>query len=126
MVGALRLLAESYPPKILNERGFALYADFRPTAEGWGARGEVKCEKILSLRRKLERVPAKTSIASVQDVVKIGDAELLARGVDHNTDPKEGDRETCEPERKKQRTLTVEEYEAMLDEDLTFNNVDLP
>ncbi|EIW82120.1 hypothetical protein CONPUDRAFT_102921 [Coniophora puteana RWD-64-598 SS2] len=126
MVGALRLLAESYPPKILNERGFALYADFRPTAEGWGARGEVKCEKILSLRRKLERVPAKTSIASVQDVVKIGDVESLARGADHNTDPKEGDRETCEPEQKKQRTLTVEEYEAMLDEDLTFNNADLP
>ena len=51
IVGALRLLAESYLPQELNKVGFSLYADFRPTVDGWGKRGEVRCERILSLRK---------------------------------------------------------------------------
>lgn len=53
VLGAMRLLAESYDdPMELNRVGFALYADFRPDVNGWGKRGELKCETLLGLRKK--------------------------------------------------------------------------
>ncbi|KAH9977767.1 hypothetical protein BGW80DRAFT_1435486 [Lactifluus volemus] len=53
VLGAMRLLAESYSdPVELNRMGFALYADFRPDVDGWGKRGELRCETLLGLRRK--------------------------------------------------------------------------
>ena len=53
VLGAMRLLAESYDdPVELNRVGFALYADFRPDVNGWGKRGELKCETLLALRKK--------------------------------------------------------------------------
>jgi hypothetical protein len=53
VLGAMRLLAESYDdPVELNRVGFALYADFRPDVDGWGKRGELKCETLLGLRKK--------------------------------------------------------------------------
>ncbi|KAA1466444.1 hypothetical protein DENSPDRAFT_925863 [Dentipellis sp. KUC8613] len=52
VIGAMRLLAESYgTTEELNRVGWALYADFRPEVNEWGKKGEVRCEKILSLRR---------------------------------------------------------------------------
>jgi hypothetical protein len=53
VLGAMRLLAESYSdPMELNRMGFALYADFRPDVNGWGKRGELRCETLLGLRKK--------------------------------------------------------------------------
>jgi len=53
VLGAMRLLAESYDdPVELNRVGFSLYADFRPDVNGWGKRGELKCETLLGLRKK--------------------------------------------------------------------------
>lgn len=53
VLGAMRLLAESYgDPTELNRMGFALYADFRPDVDGWGKRGELRCETLLGLRKK--------------------------------------------------------------------------
>jgi hypothetical protein len=53
VLGAMRLLAESYSdPVELNRMGFALYADFRPDVDGWGKRGELRCETLLGLRKK--------------------------------------------------------------------------
>lgn len=51
IVGALRLLAASHSPQELNEVGYGLYTEFRPAVEGWGKRGEVRCETILKLRK---------------------------------------------------------------------------
>ena len=52
VLGAMRLLAESYDdPVELNRVGFSLYADFRPDVNGWGKRGELKCETLLGLRK---------------------------------------------------------------------------
>ncbi|KAI0034074.1 hypothetical protein K488DRAFT_11188, partial [Vararia minispora EC-137] len=50
IVGAMRLLADSFSPEELNRVGWSLYADFRPEVDGWGKRGQVRCDKILSLR----------------------------------------------------------------------------
>lgn len=51
VIGALRLLADSYSPSELNEKGFSLYCEFRPEVGGWGQRAEVKCQTILDLRK---------------------------------------------------------------------------
>ena len=52
IMGALRLLAESYTPEELNGMAWALYAQFRPEVNEWGKRSEVSCSKILALRKK--------------------------------------------------------------------------
>lgn len=51
IIGALRLLAASYSPEALNQRGFSLYADFRPEVKEWGERGRLECERVLALRK---------------------------------------------------------------------------
>ncbi|KAF8450590.1 hypothetical protein L210DRAFT_3469664 [Boletus edulis BED1] len=66
IVGALRLLAASYSPQELNKVGFSLYAEFRPIVDGWGKRGEVRCERILSLRKKGSGDTLDTPISDVQ------------------------------------------------------------
>ncbi|KAG2116110.1 uncharacterized protein F5147DRAFT_676008 [Suillus discolor] len=120
VIGALRLLAESFSPPELNNKGFGLYAEFRPDVDGWGKRGEVRCEQILSLRKKDRSTVAETAVKS--DVVKLE--------VSHDSRPAQGaggiQSGTSEgPEHKKARTMTLEEYEAALDQDDTFNDVDL-
>ncbi|KAL8279292.1 hypothetical protein RQP46_008329 [Phenoliferia psychrophenolica] len=55
VVGALRLLADSFEADELARIGFSLYADFRPEsdggAKGWGQKAEMKLRTILDLRR---------------------------------------------------------------------------
>lgn len=112
IVGALRLLAESYTPASLNIRGFSLYAEFRPVVEGWGSRGEVKCSKILSLRNpELKKLHGPINS---NDVVKI---ELLTKDTI--------DAEERESKRtRRQESPTKDEYDAALDDDI-FNDADL-
>lgn len=52
VLGAMRLLAGTFTPTELNEKGFGLYAEFRPAAEKWGARSEMRMSNILALRRQ--------------------------------------------------------------------------
>lgn len=51
---AMEALAASLPPEELNRIGFRLYERFRPDvpagAEGWGAKGELRIERIESAR----------------------------------------------------------------------------
>jgi hypothetical protein len=51
---AMEALAASLPPEELNRVGFRLYERFRPDvatgAEGWGAKGELRIERIQSAR----------------------------------------------------------------------------
>jgi len=50
-VGAMRLLAETFGANELNRKGFGIYAEFRPQADKWGGRSEMKMSSILSLRK---------------------------------------------------------------------------
>ncbi|KAG8218580.1 hypothetical protein J3R82DRAFT_4221 [Butyriboletus roseoflavus] len=101
IVGALRLLAESYPPQELNKVGFSLYANFRPTVNGWGERGEVRCEYILSLRKKGGGAASQTHASDVR-------------------------RDNQELPLKKARTFSLEEYEAItLDENVELDEKNL-
>jgi hypothetical protein len=53
---AMDALAASLPPEELNRVGFRLYEQFRPEvptgAEGWGATGELRIERIQSARAR--------------------------------------------------------------------------
>ncbi|GAA5919426.1 hypothetical protein JCM5296_004991 [Sporobolomyces johnsonii] len=53
VVGAMRLLANSFDPNELNEKGYGLYLSFRPDVDGWGKKAELKMSTILDLRRFL-------------------------------------------------------------------------
>lgn len=115
VVGALRLLAESFLPEELNKRGYYLYADFRPEVSGWGGRGEVRCTNILKQRRK-EPIPQQGQRIKMEDVVKV-------ENDDGSTTLK--DDASGESQPKRRRGMTLEEYEAALDADDTFASVDL-
>jgi hypothetical protein len=75
MLGALRLLAASYGAQELNNKGYMLYVEFRPTVDGWGAKGEVKCEAILGLRKKKLEMTTTTDDDDVKDIVKYDDGD---------------------------------------------------
>lgn len=127
IIGALRLLANSYGPQELNEKGFGLYAEFRPVVEGWGGRGELRCDKILGLRRKTLPGEIKQEDESLQ-IHKGGDKD--ARGDENKPFVKVENANSShvrgeEPDRKKPRGLSLEEYEAALDQDTTFDGIDL-
>jgi len=110
VIGALRLLAQSYGPDELNRKGFGLYADFRPDVEsgqkGWGKKGQVKCQTILDLIKKGPNLNS-ASPGILENVVKEA---------------------TSDDERdiKKPRGLTPDEYSALLDEDFEFDALDIP
>ncbi|KZT35553.1 hypothetical protein SISSUDRAFT_1131050 [Sistotremastrum suecicum HHB10207 ss-3] len=109
VIGAMRLLAETYSPRELNEKGFGIYAEFRPAVTDWGARSEVRCKDILALR-KPEIVG---SAAHATHQLTIAPVENTETDDTHSsTDPPsiEG------PSPKKSRGMTLEEYEDALDE----------
>ena len=115
----MRLLANSYGPQELNEKGYGLYAEFRPDVEGWGGRGELRCDKILVLRRKA--IPGEIT-PKTAEVCAEGSTEGFVNADEPGFRPPE---KSEAPERKKPRGLPLEEYEATLDQDTTFNDVDL-
>ncbi|KAG8895585.1 hypothetical protein FRB99_000452 [Tulasnella sp. 403] len=51
VIGAMRLLAQTFGPGDLNTQGYGLYCDFRPSVEGWGKKSEMRMQTILGLRR---------------------------------------------------------------------------
>ncbi|KZV76111.1 hypothetical protein PENSPDRAFT_498970 [Peniophora sp. CONT] len=71
IVGALRVLAQSYTPEQINSVGWSLYTDFRPEADGWGKRGRVSCDVILGLRAAASAQETEQGTASSpENVVK--------------------------------------------------------
>jgi hypothetical protein len=120
-VGALRLLAASFTPQELNDKGWSLYADFRPTVEGWGKRGEVRCDAILALRKQ-GRVQGALGPGGTGEVDLLADVVKFENVNDVAQQERTGEQE---PKHKKHRGLSLEEYEAELDEDTTFYHVDL-
>jgi hypothetical protein len=103
----LKLLADSFTVQELNGKAWGLYADFRPAVDQWGKRSEMKCSTILALRK--EDASPSAELSDVQEVVKF-----------ENPD---GNRTDLPPEPKRTKTLTLEEYEAALDADFTYDNL---
>jgi len=109
VVGAMKLLADSYTPQELNQKAWSLYAEFRPKVNEWGKRSEIYCKAILALRKKR----TETTSNELSHVKPVQNSESSTN------DELDG------PEHKKFRSLTVEEYETALDLDTTFDNVNL-
>ncbi|CDO71254.1 hypothetical protein BN946_scf184908.g11 [Trametes cinnabarina] len=122
IVGALRLLAASYPPVELNKKGFSLYAEFRPAAEGWGQKGEVRCSSILALRKASGE---ENSADVAQDSVSADKLIKMEPQVAHL--PEDDAPRAGEPavKRLKMEPPEVDEYDAALDDDALFNDFDL-
>ena len=123
----MRLLADSYSPQELNKHGFQLYAEFRPDVPGWGAKGEVRCEKILEQRK--QRAEAETKADPDAEGSGSGGVVKYEDGSGHGGSAPSGAENPDEPASKKPKTesggMSLEEYEAMLDADDTFADVDL-
>lgn len=111
-----------------------MYAEFRPSVDGWGGRGEVRCDKILALRKKGVQVPVEMKHSEASESVHVGGGgqsisatsilkieNAYQTGSDETDNPLEQE----EPDRKKSRGLSLEEYEAALDHDTSFDEVDL-
>ncbi|KAI9063276.1 hypothetical protein FKP32DRAFT_1592727 [Trametes sanguinea] len=123
IVGALRLLAASYPPAELNEKSFSLYAEFRPASEGWGQKGEVRCSTILALRKPRGESPAHTDTASIDRLVKLEPEEPnVPSGDAPQADEPAAKKAKLEP---KSEPQGMDEYDAALDDDALFNDFDL-
>ncbi|KAG5648995.1 hypothetical protein DXG03_000344 [Asterophora parasitica] len=117
IIGALRLLANSYAVEEVNRRAWSLYAEFRPEVEQWGGRSEVKCSTILDLRKK-DAGPTHAANANAESIIK--HEEVVAEVSKHADSLAEA------PELKKMKLeLSVEEYEASLDQDFVYDDVDL-
>jgi len=72
-MGALRLLAESYTPKELNGKAWALYTQFRPEVNEWGKRSEVSCSKILALRKQqVESLECRPAAKAKEPILTVG------------------------------------------------------
>ncbi|TFL05855.1 hypothetical protein BDV98DRAFT_630506 [Pterulicium gracile] len=125
MIGALRLLAESYGPEVLNQKAWCLYADFRPKVEGWGQRGEVRCDTILALRKLSSdtQVALSEECNSKSSLVKFESTDDTS--VQDNSSSGDAPVQENSPPPKRKRGPTLEEYEAELDDDTTFDGVDL-
>lgn len=94
-----------------------MYCEFRPDVSGWGKRGEVKCSTILGLKKvvdKTEKGGGEEEIRGTDKIVKL-----------QSMDDEDKVAEAEEPDRKKARGMTLEEYETALDADDTFNDLDL-
>ncbi|KAJ3866084.1 hypothetical protein EV359DRAFT_72057 [Lentinula novae-zelandiae] len=113
IMGALRLLVNSFTPQEINEKAWGLYTQFRPAGEGWGERSEVRCTTILALRK----LPS--SDGANEEQINPGAESEVRYGEEANF--------TAEDRGSKRvkRGMTLEEYEAMLDEDHSFDNIDL-
>ncbi|RPD67196.1 hypothetical protein L227DRAFT_619426 [Lentinus tigrinus ALCF2SS1-6] len=133
IVGALRLLAASYAPAELNEKGFFLYADFRPEADSWGQRGEVRCSKILSLVKACREDHGRgsdgngstsTADTSVAGIVKMEDS-AFADG--EQAGQAQGQVQEQPPAAKKFKLEASErdEFDAALDDEPFFDEFDL-
>lgn len=122
-MGALRCLAESFPPQELNKKAFALYAQFRPDTGGqWGAKGVVHLRSVLDLRRFLthkddvkqeEKADAVVKAEGSRDGVKEEDAPDVKPAIEQEggSDPKVG------APVKKEADEAEDEFDAYLDND---------
>lgn len=109
IIGALKLLADSFSAEEVNSLAWSLYAEFRPPVDQWGARSEVHCSTILDLRKK-NAAPTQ-HVTNAEDIIKHEDATEEANALG--------------PARKKATPVSLEEYEAALDQNCIHNDVNL-
>ncbi|KAM6495818.1 hypothetical protein JOM56_008524 [Amanita muscaria] len=68
IMGSLKMLSVSFSADELNKKAWNLYVQFRPQAEGWGKRAEMKCSTILDLRKTSTPTPVQQSIGNAEEM----------------------------------------------------------
>ncbi|EIW71720.1 hypothetical protein TREMEDRAFT_28164 [Tremella mesenterica DSM 1558] len=117
VIGALRLLADSWTPDELNRMGLSMYNAFKPDVEKWGQRGTLECAKILNEMRG----PISTSkseppfLDNTPDHINHDDRKEISTGDSKS----EGQGKALEP-----INMSLEEYEKMLDEETPGGYID--
>ncbi|EJD01102.1 uncharacterized protein FOMMEDRAFT_90098 [Fomitiporia mediterranea MF3/22] len=119
VAGAMRKLADSFPPAELNEKGFGLYAEFRPDVGGWGQRAEIRCSNVLGLRKVRDKASSDMNGKSGGN----GEKRFVAYEAPGQDDNTGGTEDKEEPPPKKAKDMTVEEYEAALDASGDFDDL---
>lgn len=107
--------------------------DFRPEVREWGGRGEIRCAKILGLRKEgYSKGPAPLLKGEGPTVGSEGDegppVGITTPTIEGDSKKDDDTIQDEEPESKKPRTgssMTLEEYEAALDADGAFDDVEL-
>ncbi|KAJ9112237.1 hypothetical protein QFC22_006321 [Naganishia vaughanmartiniae] len=56
VIGALRILAQSYTTEELQEQGYGMYVSFRPDVAGWGDRAVLYCSNIIDMIPEEKRI----------------------------------------------------------------------
>ncbi|KAK8849477.1 hypothetical protein IAR55_004810 [Kwoniella newhampshirensis] len=122
VLGAMKLVADSYEPEELNRLGLHLYNDFKPDVVEWGQRGILELAKVLETVKgpiatddaeKKAQLPSSSQTAPSSD--PIDDPDI--KDIKEDLDP-DGKEDVAEEERSRKKVkveMTVEEYEALLD-----------
>ncbi|WVF68646.1 hypothetical protein IAT40_003416 [Kwoniella sp. CBS 6097] len=140
VMGAMKLVADSYEPDELNRLGIHLYNEFKPDVVEWGQKGTLELVKVLDqIKNPVEgdaelsdtpvSVKKEENVALIKsesemdeaglkgdEVIKEGSGSPLSPPPDTLDDVKQEDNvedSGCDSSVKKE--LTVEEYEALLD-----------
>ncbi|KAF9268051.1 hypothetical protein L218DRAFT_918285 [Marasmius fiardii PR-910] len=113
IIGALRLLVNSYSPQEINNKAWSLYADFRPEVNGWGKRSEVQCSTILDLMKP----PGEVDHMNGSD-----GTDTTAVNVKYENTLPDSEPATGHGSKRQKTSPTVEDYEKTLDEDHNLNN----
>ncbi|EJU06185.1 hypothetical protein DACRYDRAFT_103131 [Dacryopinax primogenitus] len=83
VMGAMRLLSLSFTPETLNNRGYGLYCEFRPSVEGWGKRAEMRISDILGLRPGVISGTATAAVPEKPDPAGDGQSPKRSTKVEH-------------------------------------------
>ncbi|ODO00659.1 hypothetical protein L198_02982 [Cryptococcus wingfieldii CBS 7118] len=103
-MGALKLVADSYEVEELNRLGNDMYMDFKPDVVEWGQRGTFDLDSVL------EHVKG----AEIKRLDEGGDVNSVVGDEDDGGPDLQG---SVEVEPSGKQSMTLEEYEAMLDEE---------
>ena len=121
VAGAMRLLATTFPPVELNEKGFGLYAEFRPDVDEWGKRAVIRCSTILDLRKPPDEQHADNAPSAPDEPG--GERKFVEYNTTTNRDNDDNTADRDEPSSKKAKNMSVEEYEAALDASFDYDDL---
>ncbi|BEI88272.1 uncharacterized protein CcaverHIS019_0109900 [Cutaneotrichosporon cavernicola] len=136
VLGAMQLVADSYEPEELNIAGTAIYSAFKPDVVEWGQRGGVAVADILD-QIKTKAGDGKESGKEAEEETEANDdaevkppATKTPASPGSSLSPAPSEKEIAlhadGPPGKRLKEMTLEEYEAMLDEDFDADLYNIP
>ncbi|GMK57676.1 hypothetical protein CspeluHIS016_0405100 [Cutaneotrichosporon spelunceum] len=136
VLGAMQLVANSHEPEELNMAGVGIYSAFKPDVVEWGQRGGVAVADILDQIKtragndeELEnQVEGKQEVNDDAEIKPPPTKPPASAGSSLSPAPSEKEQapDGGEPSAKRQKEMTLEEYEAMLDEDFDADLYNIP